>query len=461
MADVGIIDIQSYFPNYYICQQELEVHDKVSSGKYTKGLGQHKMAVTTDLEDINSICLTVLNQLIERNNLDVDKIGRLEVGTETFLDKSKSIKTYLMSLLKQNKDVEGVTTSNACYGGTNALFNTINWLQSDFCEGKYGIVIMADIAVYGKGNARPTGGCGAMAFLMGKNPLILFEPIRSTYMSHVYDFFKPNPSSEYPEVDGVFSLDCYMNALKECFTTLKKKKKFILSEYDYFCFHCPFSKMVEKAFVNLIAYDKENSFNIEGELKSKIEKLSDHKVETSLHNQIKDYLIKNNILQTKLLPSLILNKEIGNSYTSSLYLSLMSLILESNIKDKRILMFSYGSGCAASMFSLKVKSELEIKQRNFDLLEKLSNRIKISPNKFEEMMIYKEKLYLSKNYIPIYPLEEIRESTFYLEKVDNNWRRYYKIKGKKDFQLEFNKLNNSFERLRLLKNQLINNYLNN
>ena len=139
----------------------------------------------------------------------------------------------------------------------------------------------------------------------------------------------------------------------------------------------------------------------------------------------------------------------------------MSLILESNIKDKRILMFSYGSGCAASMFSLKVKSELEIKQRNFDLLEKLSNRIKISPNKFEEMMIYKEKLYLSKNYIPIYPLEEIRESTFYLEKVDNNWRRYYKIKGKKDFQLEFNKLNNSFERLRLLKNQLINNYLNN
>jgi hydroxymethylglutaryl-CoA synthase len=55
----GLIDIQIYFPKYYVDQNELEVHDKIDKGKYTIGLGQQKMAFVGDREDINSICLTV------------------------------------------------------------------------------------------------------------------------------------------------------------------------------------------------------------------------------------------------------------------------------------------------------------------------------------------------------------------------------------------------------------------
>jgi len=129
-----------------------------------------------------------------RNNINPKDVGRLEVGTETFLDKSKSIKTYLMDLFKENCDIEGVTTTNACYGGTNALINTINWMQSKYYDGRYGIVIMADIAVYAKGPARPTGGSGVIAMLLGPNASILIEQTRASYMNNVYDFFKPNPS---------------------------------------------------------------------------------------------------------------------------------------------------------------------------------------------------------------------------------------------------------------------------
>lgn len=57
-------------------------------------------------------------------------IGRLEVGTETIIDKSKSLKTILMMLFKGNHDIEGVSSVNACYGGTNALFNSLNWIES-------------------------------------------------------------------------------------------------------------------------------------------------------------------------------------------------------------------------------------------------------------------------------------------------------------------------------------------
>jgi hydroxymethylglutaryl-CoA synthase len=65
-ADVGIIGIDSYFPNTYVDQTELEQFDGVGAGKYTIGLGQQRMAVISDREDINSICMTaVLNLLLK------------------------------------------------------------------------------------------------------------------------------------------------------------------------------------------------------------------------------------------------------------------------------------------------------------------------------------------------------------------------------------------------------------
>jgi len=36
--------------------------------------------------------------LMRKNGIKPDQIGRLEVGTETLLDKSKSLKTVLMNL---------------------------------------------------------------------------------------------------------------------------------------------------------------------------------------------------------------------------------------------------------------------------------------------------------------------------------------------------------------------------
>jgi len=84
----------------------------------------------------------------------------LEVGTETLLDKSKSTKTVLMQLFNSfgNNDIEGVSSINACYGGTAALFNTVAWVESSAYDGKkLGCVVTVDVAVYKKGSARPTG----------------------------------------------------------------------------------------------------------------------------------------------------------------------------------------------------------------------------------------------------------------------------------------------------------------
>jgi hydroxymethylglutaryl-CoA synthase len=61
-----------------------------------------------------------------------------------------------MELFKNNHDIEGknifknlgATSLNACYGATNALINTLNWITSPSWDGRYGIVVASDLAVY-------------------------------------------------------------------------------------------------------------------------------------------------------------------------------------------------------------------------------------------------------------------------------------------------------------------------
>lgn len=136
--NVGIIAIEVYFPAQYVDQSELEDFDGISKGKYTIGLGQDKMGFCSDREDINSLCLTVVERLMKKHKISYSDIGRMEVGTETIVDKSKSVKSVLMQLFESsgNTSVEGVDNTNACYGGTAALFNSINWIESSSWDGK-------------------------------------------------------------------------------------------------------------------------------------------------------------------------------------------------------------------------------------------------------------------------------------------------------------------------------------
>jgi hydroxymethylglutaryl-CoA synthase len=119
--------------------------------------------------------------------------------------------------------------------------------------GRWGIVLCTDVAVYSKGPARPTGGVGAIALLIGPNAPLVFDDIRSTFIDNNYDFYKPNPFSEYPTVDGHLSIGVYLGALSSCYESLKRKYKernphmgrdLNYHDFDYLCFHTPFAKMV-------------------------------------------------------------------------------------------------------------------------------------------------------------------------------------------------------------------------
>ncbi|KAJ8880909.1 hypothetical protein PR048_017382 [Dryococelus australis] len=450
-ADVGIVAIELIVPSLYVDQAALEAHDGVSSGKYTVGLGQSKMGFCSDREDINSLCMTVVSKLMERHKVDFSNIGRLEVGTETIVDKSKSVKSVLMQLFTDsgNYDVEGVDTTNACYGGTSALFNAISWVESSAWDGRYALVVAGDIAVYAKGNARPTGGAGAISMLIGPNaPLVFDRGVRATYMAHAYDFYKPDLSSEYPTVDGKLSIQCYLNALDNCyqlyckkaskaFQNNSKKLRVELQHFDAVLFHSPYCKLVQKSLARLALNDYVNSSD--EEISSKfpgMEQFKDVGLEDTYFDRDVEkafMTFSTNDFEAKTKPSLFIANQVGNMYTPSLYGGLVSLLISktpAELSGKRVGLFSYGSGLASSMFSLRITEDGAALQKLIsslsDVKKMLEARKAMSPAEFSEMMEVRERNHHKAPYTPQSSPELLFPGTWYLDYIDDKHRRFYK-----------------------------------
>lgn len=385
------------------------------------------------------MALTVTQNLLNDYKIDPNSIGRLDVGTETLLDKSKSVKSVLMQLFGENSDIEGLDSVNACYGGTNALFNAINWVESSSWDGRNAIVVAGDIAIYSKGAARPTGGVGAVAMLIGPDAPIVFDPVHGSHMQHAYDFYKPDFTSEYPIVDGHFSLTCYTQALDKSYAAYNKKAavrmlsdKQGMERFDYSVFHVPTCKLVSKCFARLSYNDYRNDPTLfEGQVPDEIKDLSyeasltDRNVEKAFLN-----IVKANAA-TRLAPGITGPTNTGNMYTASVYSSLASLFTYVNSEDlvgKRVSLFSYGSGLAASFFSLVVKKDISDIAATLNLKQKLEGRNFATPAEYEAAIELREKAHLQKSFTPTGSIEHIPKGTYYLTSIDERFQRKYAVK---------------------------------
>lgn len=360
--------------------------------------------------------MTALQSLLEKYSIDPASIGRLEVGTETIIDKSKSVKSVLMQLFVDsgNTNVEGVDTVNACYGGTNALFNAVNWIESSGWDGRDAIVIAGDIALYKKGAARPTGGAGCVAMLVGPNaPLVLEPGKRGSYMTHAYDFYKPDFTSEYPVVDGHFSIRCYTESVDACYKAYNKREATLaaasktgtngaangnghavsyegLERFDYMLFHAPTCKLVSKSYARLLYNDflatpeAEQFSTIPADLRELDyeQSLSDRNIEKTFMGLSKKRF------EERVKPSLTAPTMCGNMYTASVYSGLISLIANvdsETLLGKRIALFSYGSGLASSLFSVKINGSTKEIAEKVNLLERLEARAVVEPQSYDHV----------------------------------------------------------------------------
>src|SRR5258707_12720789 len=105
--------------------------------------------------------------------------------------------------------------------------------------------------------------------------------IHASYMANTYDFYKPNLSSEYPEVDGPVSVVTYVAALDAAYSVFKEKvaklskraqlvghsvekthdELFSLEDVDYAIFYSPYGKQAVKGHARMVINDFINNPN--------------------------------------------------------------------------------------------------------------------------------------------------------------------------------------------------------
>jgi len=250
-------------------------------------------------------------------------------------------------------------------------------------------------------------------------------------------FYKPLHDKEYAVVDGKLSIKCYLRALDICFENYSKKfqnihkKQFSLNETDFLVFHSPYNNLVQKSVARLLFLDflrnpSDSQYQSEALQKFKNSK----KEETYFDQNLSSSFLKAgvNFYKKKVEPGILLPTELGNMYCASLYASLLSLIdvKQDELIGKRVALFSYGSGALATLFSIRVTKSVSFMAKNANLAERLKLRHFFPPEEFAQIQSKNEERYISKGYVPTQPLTQIFPGSFYLEKIDEKYRRFYK-----------------------------------
>ncbi len=313
----GIDRISFYSSHYYLDLKTLAEKHGADYNKYAVGIGQEKMAIPPPDEDIVTMAASAALPIIQQT--DPNDIELLLFATESGIDQSKAGGIFAHRLLGLPARCRSVELKEACYSGTAALQLARAVVAQ---SGKKALVLASDVARYELGSpGEPTQGCGAVAMLVTRDPGILaMDAEAGLYTEDVMDFWRPNYRDQ-AIVDGKYSTRVYLNALSETWKQYRELSGRSFHDFHRFCYHLPFTRMAEKAHERLA---KANG----------VEKLTPDQ----LREQVGGTLGYNRIT--------------GNSYAASLYVGLCALLDgPDDLSDKRLGLFSYGSGCAAEFFS--------------------------------------------------------------------------------------------------------------
>jgi len=362
MIEFGLSDIAIYVPPYYLPHEELAAVYGVPKEKYTIGLGNQNMAVIPNWEDTVSMAANAGLQVLEKSGTDPGDIQQLVVCTESGVDHSKPVASFVQGLLKIGTRCRVYEIKNACYGGTAGLVESVELMSHNAKSSRKSLLIMSDIARYGFGTlGEPTQGAGAVAMLLEKNPRLcsVDTSLNGIFSKDTFDFWRPT-GYDFPVVDGKFSIECYLSALEGALSDFRSNAGIeqgrLMDYLDYVIYHMPYTKMAGKAHRRLIEIEYRGS---------------------NLETQEEIY---NKTFSSKVAPGLMGAREVGNIYTGSVYMGLVSLMEHERekIEGKRIGLFSYGSGCMAEFLVYHTKTKLGKIIDSLHFKDQLDKRRKIT-----------------------------------------------------------------------------------
>ena len=388
---VGIDRITFATPNCYLSMKDLAIARGIDPNKFTIGIGQSQQAVPPNHQDIVTLGAQAALPLMPY--IDSNRLKMVIVGTESGVDASKSSALYIHKLLNLSEWVRCVEVKEACYGGTAALMMARDYVLAH--SGAQVLVIAADIARYGVGTpGEVTQGAGAVAMLVSENPRVLQINNDSVVKSaEIQDFWRPVYQST-ALARGKFSTEQYIRMFCDVWQKYSAENDCNFNDFEAICFHLPYTKMGLKA---LRAGLEENSG-------------------ASLTGDTREHLL------ARYQDSTQYSRRIGNIYTGSLYLGLISLLdydyfrnscdssepacdspevscdsssaansnesplhLSPLLPGQKIGLFSYGSGAVAEFFSATLVPDWRSALFSNQHLKSLNNRTQLSVSQYEEM----------------------------------------------------------------------------
>jgi hydroxymethylglutaryl-CoA synthase len=384
------------------------------------------MAITDTNQDSACMAANACLKLMQRNRLHPEDIGRVYVATESSLDESKAMNSFVVGMLEQIygegsfEHAGGIECKFACVSGSYALYDNANWIRAEENNGKAAVVIVSDIAKYDIGSAGEyTQGGGAVALLIKENPRLMAfdQKVASTTIKNEYDFYRPF-GKETPLVNGSYSNLLYLISVRKAFDAYKEKAiksglvklkdgESITDYIDFFAVHLPYRKMGEKALAYLLRHEwrhlprwkhvvkevgtpEPQPKDPRGTIESVLADTEFMKADEQFRRAFMQTSFYNEVYERKMATSLEASALIGNLYTASMYMGLRSLLefehkKGTDLEGKRIGFGSYGSGSSAMVFSGIIQPEYKEIVSRMDLDADIGPRQRLSIEEYERL----------------------------------------------------------------------------
>jgi len=401
----GIEAASYYVPSLYLEIKDLAEKRGIEPAKLEKGLGLHKMGFPDVHEDAATFAAEALLKLIKDYNLNPKEISRIYLGTESAIDAAKPTASYAVQMAEKVletefgercfKNCDVVDMTFACIGAVDALHNSLDFVRVN--PEKKAIVIASDYAKYELASSGEyTQGGGAVALLVSAKPdLIEIENNWGVATKSVFDFFKPrrhfkkedleNSPENFPDkieiftdepvFDGQYSNQCYQDRIREAYNHYKEitKRDKPYEDWKYLIFHLPYAFHGKRVFTEI--YSLENGLSYETQDEQKTVAKSE------------DYL---NFINKKIEKSQRASSEIGNMYTASIFMALLSAMQTSfneneELAGNEIGFLGYGSGSKSKVFAGKVSENWKKVVEKWNLFENLKHRLAIDFDTYEKL----------------------------------------------------------------------------
>ena len=444
MNNTGIDAIAFYVPELFVSMDNLALARGIPAEKLKRGLGLQKMAIPNVGEDASTFAANALLNLINQNNLNPNDIGRVYLGTESAVDGSKPTATYAVEIVENElaktygkrsfKHCDILDMTFACVGAIDALHNSLDWVKQG--KNRKAVVIASDLSKYSlNSTGEYTQGAGAVAVLVSHNPNILaindvwgvasksegdfFKP-RRTYKKtellktvfaelkleisdkNITDFIASTNSKfwadtneivevfkEEPVFDGQFSNACYSDRITEALEHYNKQKTTDFStHWNQIIFHLPYAYHGRRIILdNWLTWIK--GTNLHSQLENEIGKqdVSDPKEWSKKAYKSSFYT---DFVASKIAGGELASSEIGNMYTASIFMSLLSLLSNSYNKNETITgntigFIAYGSWSKSKVFEGVIQKNWASKIAPIQLFQNLENRTSIEVNTYENL----------------------------------------------------------------------------